>query len=77
MNGKLIHKILVAELDVMTVPVVLKQGRKMKAIKIRTDHFERMGMKQRFRREFLLKTSLWCSSTTQRLKERASSGRQE
>ena len=40
MNGKFIPKILVAELDVTTVPIVLKQGRKIKAIKIRIDHFK-------------------------------------
>jgi hypothetical protein len=33
-------------MDVMKVPILLKQGRKMKAIKIRRDHFERKGMKQ-------------------------------
>jgi hypothetical protein len=47
-SGKLIREILVAELEVMKVPIVLKQGRRMKAIKIRTDYFERTGMQQYF-----------------------------
>jgi hypothetical protein len=42
----LIRKILLANLDVMSVLVVLKQVRKLKSIKIRTDHLKRRGKKQ-------------------------------
>jgi hypothetical protein len=47
-NEKLIRKILFADVDVMNVLIVLNQGRKTKAIKIRTDHLKRREKKQHF-----------------------------